>query len=83
MGCDIHVVVERRLRGSWVPVNPEPDQNHTWNMYSHHHWGKYVQVNMMEELAMAMEEPEDRVPNRDHRLPVARKAEAQWFTDCP
>lgn len=64
MGCDIHLVIERKLKGSWVPVNPEPDRDHVWNMYSHHHWGRYVHLNMMEELAMAMDEPEDRVPGR-------------------
>ena len=73
MGCDIHIVVERKLKGSWVPVNPEPDRNHVWNMYSRHHWGRFVHVNMMEELAMAMEEPEDRVPSR---------AEIWYFPRC-
>lgn len=63
MGCDIHVYVERKYKGAWVPVNPEPMPKHLQLDYSIHHWGRYVDENPLEDLADAMLDFEERIPS--------------------
>ena len=76
MGCDIHVYMERKHKGVWVAVNPEPAPESVKHDYSIHHWGRYVETDMMEELAMALEEPEDQVPRRAQEWHFGRHYDA-------
>jgi hypothetical protein len=64
MGCDIHVFIERRLNGKWVPVNAPPqegelDYGRAWP------WGAWTDPpNPMEELAQVTLPFEERVPSK-------------------
>lgn len=64
MGCDVHMMMERFLKGRWVPVNPPPHEGDI--DYSRPPpWGAYSDPpSALEELTQAALPFEDRVPYR-------------------
>jgi hypothetical protein len=65
MGCDIHIIIERKHKNIWVPVNPPPpieprpalgDPNRDID------FGQFADVNEVEELTQALLPFEDRIP---------------------
>ena len=76
MGTDIHVFMERKHKGNWVPVHPPEytgsrdydSPEHDW-----HHFGRYAKpIPMMEQLAHEAMPFEDRVPSRAEEWHVSR-----------
>lgn len=63
MGCDIHLLMERRLNGAWVPVNPKPHEGPI-DYLKEWPWGAWTERNQIEELAQAALPLEERVPSK-------------------
>ena len=78
MGCDIHVLMERRYKGAWVPVNPEPypEPPEGYDYSQRLPWGAYTEINALEELADAAKPFVDRVPSRSKWFYFRRNYEA-------
>ena len=69
MGTDIHVFMERELKGSWVPVQPpEVKDPEDWDDF-----GRYVDpIPPLEQLAQAVLPFEDQVPSTAQEWWVSR-----------
>ena len=79
MGCDIHIVVMRKHKGNWVTVDPPPpiDPEPTYGDPSDEtNWGRYMEVNEIEELAASLLPFEDRIPSDIHEWNFWRDYEA-------
>ena len=76
MGCDIHVYMERRYNGRWVPVNAPPhegevDYRKPWP------WGAWTDPpNAVEDLTQAVLPFEERVPTKAQEWAFGRNYDA-------
>lgn len=72
MGCDIHLFMERRLNGRWVPVNPPPYEGEV-DYAKEYPWGAWMEPpNPVEELAQQALPFEERYPSVAHQWAFGR-----------
>ena len=68
MGCDIHIIMQRRHKGIWVPVDPPPpmDPRPKYNTPEYDlDFGRYVEPPPdVELLSQSILPLEDRIPSR-------------------
>lgn len=75
MGCDIHLYMERRWKGRWVPVNAPPHEGEM-DYRKEYPWGAWVEVNQVEELAQCLLPLEERVPTTAQEWAFGRNYDA-------